>query len=184
VDTEQLRRVRGCALQAFDQLAAHHPVLQPGHRALIGWAADLHETGLSVSHSHYERHSGYLVSHSDMAGFGRQEQQFLAELVRYHRRALTGQPGGALPERLHQALQLTLACLRLACILCRTRDDRAVPDFSLQLIMSLLTIEFGGEWMEGHPLTLRDLREEGRQLDRIGIQLEVKAGNGRPSPDE
>ena len=38
--------------------------LRPIHRQLLAWAADLHETGLGVSHSQYHLHSGYLVEHA------------------------------------------------------------------------------------------------------------------------
>ena len=37
---------------------------------LLGWAADPHEVGLSVSHSGYQKHSGYLVGESDNCGSG------------------------------------------------------------------------------------------------------------------
>ena len=30
--------------------------LKPAHRQLLHWAADLHEAGLSISHSHYQEH--------------------------------------------------------------------------------------------------------------------------------
>ena len=35
----------------------------------LGWAAALHEIGLSISHSAYHKHSAYIASHADMPGF-------------------------------------------------------------------------------------------------------------------
>jgi exopolyphosphatase/guanosine-5'-triphosphate,3'-diphosphate pyrophosphatase len=68
VDNAQAERVRRITLDACRQLQ-EAAFIRPTHRQLLGWAADLHEVGLSVSHSHYQEHSGYLVQHSDMAGF-------------------------------------------------------------------------------------------------------------------
>jgi exopolyphosphatase / guanosine-5'-triphosphate,3'-diphosphate pyrophosphatase len=123
VDGDQVGRVKRTALTAFDRIAGQLQ-LRPIHRQLLGWAADLHETGLGVSHSQYQLHSGYLVEHSDMAGFTRQEQLFLAALVRHHRRAIPRGFTDRLPTRLHEPLRMTLLCLRLAAVLCRSRDKR------------------------------------------------------------
>jgi exopolyphosphatase/guanosine-5'-triphosphate,3'-diphosphate pyrophosphatase len=177
VDTDQVARVKRTALAACDAIA-DGLFLRPIHRQLLSWAADLHETGLSVSHSHYQLHSGYLVENSDMAGFTRQEQLFLAALVRHHRRALPRSYADKLPPRLHEPLRMTLFCLRFACILCRSRDDRALPDFTLSASDHTLTVSFSDEWRETHPLTLFDLQQEGRDLEAIGLSLRVNGAGG------
>lgn len=51
----------------------------------LRWAADLHETGLTLSRSDYHKHSEYLIKNSDIAGFSRPEQEKLAALVLGHR---------------------------------------------------------------------------------------------------
>ena len=50
-----------------------------------GWAARLHETGLDIAHSKYQRHSAYLLQNADMPGFPREEQQLLSALPVYQR---------------------------------------------------------------------------------------------------
>ncbi|MGD8359752.1 MAG: exopolyphosphatase, partial [Lysobacterales bacterium] len=146
---------------------------RPIHRQLLVWAAQLHETGLGVSHSHYQNHSGYLVENSDMPGFTRQEQLFLAALVRYHRRPIPKSFTDKLPTRLHEPLRMTLFCLRLAWILCRSRDDAAVPEFRLSGSDNTITIAFPADWTESHPLTLFDLQQETRDLKAIGLNFRV-----------
>ncbi len=172
VDREQVNRVKRIALQACDKIA-DGMFLQPVHRQLLSWAADLHETGLCLSHSQYHHHSGYLVAHSDMAGFTRQEQGFLAALVRYHRRAIPAGFADELPARLHEPLRITLFCLRFACILSRSRDERALPKFRLSGGDNRITAGFPRKWREAHPLTMFDLRQETRDLDAIGLQFRV-----------
>ena len=145
VDQTQVERVRNIAMDSSKQIQ-NAAGLKPIHRQLLGWAADLHEVGLSISHSHYQDHSGYLVQHSDMAGFTQHEQQFLAALVRHHRRAIPRDFARALPGRLREPLRLMVFCLRLACILCRTRDDSAIPELRLTLTDHEISVELAGEW--------------------------------------
>jgi exopolyphosphatase/guanosine-5'-triphosphate,3'-diphosphate pyrophosphatase len=172
VDQAQVARVKQTAFTAFDGLA-DGDVLRPIHRQLLGWAADLHETGLCVSHSQYQLHSAYLVENSDMAGFTRQEQLFLAALVRHHRRAIPRGFTDRLPTRLHGSLRMTLLCLRLAGILCRGRDDNAIPGFRLGGADGTITADLPAHWIESHPLTVFDLQQEARDLKATGLQLEV-----------
>lgn len=168
VDNGQVERVKRTALTAFDKVA-DSVSLRPIHRQLLGWAADLHETGLGVSHSQYQLHSGYLVENSDMAGFTRQEQLFLATLVRHHRRAIPRGFTDNLPTRLHEPLRMTLLCLRIGCILCRSRDDTALPAFRLNVSDNTVTVGLPTDWMEAHPLTLFDLQQEARDLKATGL---------------
>jgi exopolyphosphatase/guanosine-5'-triphosphate,3'-diphosphate pyrophosphatase len=175
VDTTQVRRVKQAALAACDRIA-DGMFLRPIHRQLLGWAADLHEAGLSVSHSQYQLHSGYLVENSDMPGFTRQEQLFLAALVRHHRRAIPRSFTDLLPTRLHEPLRMTLMCLRFACILCRSRDDASIPAFRLSGSDNMMTVSFPPDWMTAHPLTVFDLQQEARDLKAIGLQFQINPG--------
>jgi len=133
----------------------------------------LHETGLGVSHSQFQLHSGYLVEHSDMAGFTRQEQSFLAALVRNHRRSIPKGYADKLPTRLHEPLRMTLFCLRFASILCRSREDDAIPSFRLDGGDGMITVIFPDKWEDSHPLTLFDLQQESSDLESIGLQFRV-----------
>jgi len=174
VNLAQVQRVKHTALAAVDRMSGSM-FLRPIHRQLLGWAADLHEAGLSVSHSQYQLHSGYLVENSDMPGFTRQEQMFLAALVRYHRRVIPRSFTDRLPTRLHEPLRMTLMCLRFACILCRSRDDSAIPEFRLTGSDNVITVGFSPAWVAAHPLTVFDLQQESRDLKAIGLQFRIDA---------
>jgi exopolyphosphatase/guanosine-5'-triphosphate,3'-diphosphate pyrophosphatase len=177
VDPAQVERVRRTALTVCDKIA-NGMFLRPVHRQLLGWAADLHETGLGVSHSQYHLHSGYLVGNSDMPGFTRQEQLFLAALVRHHRRAIPKDFADQLPTRLHEPLRTTLLCLRFACILCRSRDDGTIPTFRFSGGDNRITADFPADWAAAHPLTIFDLEQESRDLRAIGLQFRIETGSG------
>jgi exopolyphosphatase/guanosine-5'-triphosphate,3'-diphosphate pyrophosphatase len=169
VDPLQVERVQRTAVEAFRQIAPAFG-LTGTHEQMLSWAAELHETGLSISHSHYQEHSGYLVERSDMAGFSRQEQLFLAALVRHHRRAVPSNFARDLPERLLAPLTRLLFCLRYAWVLCRTRDDQAIPDFDLSVRDGELFAQFDSDWLDSHPLTVTDMELECVQLKNLQIR--------------
>ena len=61
VDVNQARRVHRAALSLFDTMmpeGAERTEL----RAALGWAADLHEVGLSIAHNAYHKHTAYVLS--------------------------------------------------------------------------------------------------------------------------
>jgi exopolyphosphatase/guanosine-5'-triphosphate,3'-diphosphate pyrophosphatase len=172
VDEAQVDRVQTAALKMYDQLTTDLSLVS-GHRKLLTWASGLHELGLSLSHSSYQQHSAYLVDSSDMAGFSRQEQLYLATLVGYQRREIPAEYAAKLPERLWQGLNIGLVCLRLAWVFCRTRDDESVPDFRIKLVGNNINLALPADWMETHPLTIADLGFEQKALQTTGLNLQI-----------
>lgn len=176
VDPSQVARVQKTALDIFDQIAVNNDVGQ-SHRTILAWGTELHEIGLSLSHGSYQKHSAYLVAASDMAGFSRQEQAFLATLVGYQRRDIPGDYLDSLPRRLHKPLRTTLLCMRLAWIFCRTRDDEAIPEFKIGLDMPRVRLALPLDWKITHPLTITDLEYEEQVLESIGLILDIDYGD-------
>ena len=172
VDPAQVARVKSTALDIFDQISDNNAVGR-SHRNMLSWAAELHEIGLSLSHGSYQQHSAYLVAASDMAGFSRQEQAFLAALVGYQRRDIPQDYLDTLPRRLHRSLRTTLICMRLAWIFCRTRDDEAIPKFRIRLDAPGVQLALPLGWKRNHPLTIADLEYEEQVLASIGLTLDI-----------
>ncbi len=172
VDPGQVQRVRRTALELFDQLSADHPV-SSSHRTLLTWATELHETGLALSHNSYQLHSAYLVEASDMAGFSHQEQLFLAALVGFQRRDIPEDYAARLPKRLLKPLRITLLCMRLAWVFCRTREDEAIPGIRISLVKKVVYLALPAHWMEAHPLTMADLEYEQQALQMTGLDLQI-----------
>jgi len=172
VDPAQVARVQRTALDIFDQVSGDNAVGK-SHRTMLAWAAELHEIGLGLSHGSYQKHSAYLVAASDLAGFSRQEQAFLATLVGYQRRDIPGNYLDSLPRRLHKPLRTTLLCVRLAWIFCRTREDKAIPDFRIKLGPPGVQLALPVDWKTNHPLTIADLEYEEQVLESIGLILNI-----------
>jgi exopolyphosphatase / guanosine-5'-triphosphate,3'-diphosphate pyrophosphatase len=173
VDRGQSARVEASALALFDGAAAawelHHPEL----RLVLGWAARLHEIGLALSYSGYHKHGAYLVANSDLPGFSREQQSYLAALIGAHRRRLR-------PERITElravggATAVRLAVLlRLAATLNRARDPEGGKLPALTGAGNILELRFPEQWLDEHPMTATDLQYEQTFLAATGISLVV-----------
>ena len=131
----------------------------------VDWAARLHETGLTIAHTGYHRHSAYLVSHADLPGFSRPEQQRLAFFVLGHTgklSKLTRSEAPALTE------WLALACLRLGVLFHRSRQAHPPPDVQIRFDGADLTLAVDDEWLRANALTAYSLKEEARQWQALG----------------
>jgi exopolyphosphatase/guanosine-5'-triphosphate,3'-diphosphate pyrophosphatase len=174
VDLQQAARVEETALSLFDQVAADWRLTDEDRR-LLAWAARVHEIGLAVAHSQYHRHGAYLIEHSDIAGFSRTEQQFIAALVRNQRRDLHRKSIDALTDRLAAAALHCARLLRLSVLLHRSHDPRRIPVLGLEAGVGRLTLRLPQDWLAAHPLTQADLDTEIAYLEPHGHSLDVLA---------
>jgi exopolyphosphatase/guanosine-5'-triphosphate,3'-diphosphate pyrophosphatase len=85
-----LRRARKVARLAADLFHGFQPIHKLPAEAgrLLEAAAYLFDSGHYVSDTRHHKHSYYLVVNSDMPGFTRAERELIANLCRYHRKAL------------------------------------------------------------------------------------------------
>jgi exopolyphosphatase/guanosine-5'-triphosphate,3'-diphosphate pyrophosphatase len=174
VDIEQAARVEDTALALFDQVADAWQ-LDGDDRRLLGWAARIHEIGLAVAHSQYHQHGAYVIEHSDIAGFSRTEQQFLAALVRNHRRGLNMDSINALADRIAIAALHCSRLLRLSVLLHRSHDRNKIPLTRLRADGERLLLTLSGEWLASHPLTQADLATEIYYLKDRDLSLDISS---------
>jgi len=172
VDGDQAARVERTALALFQHVAAGWQ-LGPDEQRMLGWAARIHEIGLTIAHSQYHVHGAYLVEHSDMAGFSTQEQQALAALIRCHRRSPALKPINALPERLSRPVRQLAVLLRLAVLLHRSHEPETPPTVRLDADADALRLRLPSGWLDAHPLTRADLDAERGFLVELGWQLDA-----------
>ncbi len=79
-------------------------------RRLLGWAVQLHACGTAINRLRYERHSAYIVTHAELAGFAPREQALLGMLIAMHRGKWT-QPTVASMKRSFGETAVRLAIL-------------------------------------------------------------------------
>ncbi|MFB3390375.1 hypothetical protein Q7C23_23250, partial [Flavobacterium sp. LAR06] len=173
VDLEQAARVERKALHAFDQVAQDWELHDGVWRELLSWAAKVHEVGLDIAHYQYHKHGAYLIEHSDLAGFSREDQLMLALLVRGHRRNI---PKDKFAEFGNDGTKLIRLCvlLRFAILFHHIRGANAVSDVQLKADERSLELIFPTDWLNANPLTRADFEAEAAWLARVGYDLRMK----------
>ena len=87
VDLTHAEHVAELSRQLFRGLQDVHK-LDLRCETILYIAALLHEAGLYVSQNAYHKHSYYLISHGELFGLSDVDQQLVALVARYHRRAV------------------------------------------------------------------------------------------------
>ena len=162
VEGDQVERVEASALSALTQLYDGSP--GEADVQFMSWACRLHEIGISVAHNAYHKHGAYVLTYADMPGFSKKDQARLAMLVLGHRGKL--EKLGAIPAA-DSAWDL-IFCLRLAVLLHRTRDDRALPAWRVSRSLNGFVIELPAEWLAANPWTAAAFGEEATVWKQVG----------------
>jgi exopolyphosphatase / guanosine-5'-triphosphate,3'-diphosphate pyrophosphatase len=157
-DQAHARHVRDLALSLFDALESVHG-LGEDSRALLEYAALLHDIGHHIDARDHNKHGEYLILNTRMPGFTTPEITALASLVRFHR--------GSRPKTDHRAFRsmskanqsrsvLLAALLRLADAFDRSHHQPvsgvsvAVRDDSLEIVAHARDEAFLERWAAEH----------------------------------
>ena len=174
VDSAHGDQVRETALRMYKQVASAWDIQDRLFEGILGWAAQLHEVGLSISHDGYNKHGAYLVGKADMAGFARRDQLLLAALVSGHRRKFPLELFEDLPSVLVTPAKRIAVLLRLAVLIHRGRNKNAGDDVHLVVDGRNLKLKFKYGWLEQSPLTEADLKQEQSWLKNIGLRFDFE----------
>jgi exopolyphosphatase / guanosine-5'-triphosphate,3'-diphosphate pyrophosphatase len=79
--------VASLALRLFDQTQRLHK-LGTAERAWLEYAAILHDIGYLINERQHHKHAYYLIVNSELGGLSRDDVHIVANLARYHRRAI------------------------------------------------------------------------------------------------
>lgn len=173
VDSAQAQRVHDTALDLHAQLSKSWQLASDILTDTLRWAAQLHEVGFAVSHAQFHKHGAYLLTHSDLSGFSKQEQELVALLVRSHRRKI---PLPMFEERAVEErvplLRLALL-LRIAALLHHGRYDTELPKIRAKAGDVSLSLQFPEGWLDEHPLTRADIEQEQEFFRAAGYELNV-----------
>lgn len=168
VDLHQAQRVTHIAQPLY---ASVQPHANAETRRELLWACALHEIGMMVSHHDHHRHSAYVLSHADAAGFSQSQLRRVSELV-------LGQRGGLRKVETSLArddFAWQLLCLRLGVIKCHARGDVNADAMRLERQGSLATLSCEAGWVDAHLQTRHLLEEEAALWSRSGpLRLELR----------
>jgi len=168
VDNNQANRVRQAALAFFDSVLPNNERYVDLRNA-VGWAADLHEVGLSIAHTSYYKHSAYVLENADIPGFSRVDQKLLALLTLGHFGKL-----GKLESLIQDPAQWTaILCLRLAVLLMRRRTDIGPLPLSISINGTAITVMVKKGWLAKHALSDFSLRSEESEWKKVGYSFDL-----------
>lgn len=171
VDREQAARVETTVTALLEQVRGPWQLTED--TAMLAWAARLHELGHVVSRQGHHKHGAYLALHTDLAGFSKDDQGLLADLIRLHRKRIANYLRDVPAPRLQRTLRLAIL-LRLATVLHRSRLPEPSPPVKLYLVGETITVALPGAWLDRHPLTIADLESEAIELAEMGITLRCR----------
>jgi exopolyphosphatase/guanosine-5'-triphosphate,3'-diphosphate pyrophosphatase len=176
VDQEQADRVELTAIALLNQVADEWQLDEPAVKRLLGWAARLYEIGLDIAHAQYHHHGAYLLKHSDMPGFHRNEQRILACLVGEHRRKLSADDiAGEVPMGWAKRATHMAVLLRLAVLFNRSRTYGFPDALKISVDKHSIKLSLTEAWLQQNPLTCADLEQEQAYLKASGYQLDIIA---------
>lgn len=173
VDLEQAARVEAKALEALEQVAGDWQLDDEWHRDLLVWGARVHEIGMDIAHYQYHKHGAYLIEHSDLPGFSRQDQQMLALLVRGHRRNIPKDKFAEFGDEGEKLIRLCVL-LRFAILFHHIRTNQETPQVRLKVGPQSLDVQFPENWLAANPLTQADFEQEATWLKRIDFTFSVR----------
>jgi len=175
VDVEQAARVFDTAELLFNAVIEQWNLDPLRDWATLRSACHLHEVGLSVAHVQYHKHGEYLLRNADMLGFSRNDQRFIAALVRNHRRKIERSVTQKMRQSEQSRYYKLLVLVRLATLFHRTRHANNTPPIDLKIAGTSIDIAIPDDWLQEHPLTCADIEDEIEKLNGIGFHLTLSS---------
>lgn len=179
VDLEHAAKIKGQATEFFQQVHSDLSIKKSSELLdLLQWSALLHEVGLSISLQAFHRHSAYILRHTYMPGFNREQQRVLAMLVRFQRKALklNEMEDFTLYKKKH--IVGLIRILRLAILVNGQRNEDPLPPLSLAVEGDKWTLTSDQEdWLEHNKLLYADLLTEQEYWKSAGWELDLQGFN-------
>jgi len=132
----------------------------------LSWVCLLQEVGLDINHDQFHVHGGYIIEHSHLAGFGYDEQNRLAYLVRNQRKKPDWSVLDKLPKEDVAPFVVVLQIFRLACILTRARNEFQDIGWSISVEHGALVFNAPPAWWEAQPLAAAGLAAEANLMKK------------------
>lgn len=115
-DAEHAAHVARLSVRIFDQTLSLHG-LDENDRLLLETAALLHDIGHFINTIEHDRHGCYILKHSPLMGLEPNQQEVVANIVRFHRKtspSIQDESFRALPPKERMTVLKLCAILRLA----------------------------------------------------------------------
>lgn len=172
VDEKHAKTVAEVAGKLFDKISADIRFAEgerEAHAQKLRWAGLLHEIGCLVSPIDAHRHGAYILEHTEPPGFAQSELRCLSQLILGHKAKLKKLE----LDYTDRTFVIQLICLRLAVILCHTRQAPNLRGIQLSLSNHAIKLSLPKAWQEKYPQSYYLLGEESIAWSKVSWTLEV-----------
>jgi len=182
VDQAQVHNIQELLKTWLQQADNKWQLREPIYAELLMSAVQLHELGVDINPSGYQKHGQYILTHSDLPGFNQEQQQALAWLVGNQRKKIS--PLNEYQWHLlnTESLKQLCALLRLAILLCQQRQSENQsstgtsandPIARIEVIRSNLLLHIDQQWLLKRPIVDTELFYEQAAMLALGIDLDT-----------
>lgn len=92
----------------------------------LGWAVDVHELGMSITHDKHHLQGAHIIQHADIPGFAKRRQDWLSVMIRSHRKKLPVELIDTHLDNDRSTLIYLIVLLRISVLLHRSRQYRKI----------------------------------------------------------
>lgn len=174
IDQQHAQRVAEMAADLASQLQSRWDLNKFEGHSILRSSALLHELGLLIEYKNHHHHGAYIITHSDLPGFTRAQQQLLMALVHNHRADISKD---VISRQTMTSVLLTVRLtriLRLAVILSMRRRHEVLPQVMVKSQGEQLILAMPAGWLEQHPLMRAELEQEVQYQQQAGWELLIK----------
>ena len=136
---------------------------------ILGWAADLHELGMSITHDKHHLQGSHILKYADIPGFVSRRQHWLSVLVKSHRKKLSTELFDELADDERSTLLYLAVLLRLSVLLHRSRQAVEIYP-NVEGAENHLHLLIDGD-IKDQALLEADLIQEQAWLSKVGFKL-------------
>lgn len=174
IDQQHASRVAEMAHSMAAQLQEQWNLAKFEGLSMLRAGALLHELGLLIEYKNHHHHGAYIISHTELPGFTRAQQQLLMALVFNHRLDIQREViARQTMTSVLLAVRLT-RILRLAVILSMRRKHEALPEVQISAQAEVLIVQLPKGWLDQHPLMRAELEQEVAYQQAAGWQLQLR----------
>ena len=169
IDQIHSNRVIALLEHWYKDIAKPWKVNKKVYKELLFASAKVHEVGMNINTSSYQKHGYYTLINADLAGFSVEQQQALALLVGSHRKKMMSFEEPSWHLLSSQKLIKLCALLRMSVLLCQQRQEPGIVDIAVT--DKSIMLNFKDDWLADRPLMELELESEKALMHQYGINF-------------